>query len=345
MRLLWMALIACLTLPTTARQNTNDSPVEHMDFFQQKEEVLSKKYLSYISEVAHGGRARKMEKRREDVISSINQAITDANRLRAYKGDASLRDAYKEYWGVLRSVFTEDYYKIVDMEEIAERSYDAMEAYLLMQERARERLDEAYDKVGIAYRAFAAKNNVQLVAAKSSQLDRKLAQAGNVNRYMRQIYLIMFKSKVQETLMMDALAKNDMNAMEQTRTSMLKYAEEGLVKLDTMKSYKNDGSLSNACRKVLEFQKAEATKVVALTDFIIRKEEFEKLKKDMDSKAPSQRTQKDVDTYNKAITEFNKSVTDYNKVNDELNTTRSKVLAQYDNTRQRFMDLHAPYKL
>jgi hypothetical protein len=44
-----------------------------------------------MSEVAHGNRARKMEKRRNDLLNSINEAIREG-KLRPYKGDASLRD-------------------------------------------------------------------------------------------------------------------------------------------------------------------------------------------------------------------------------------------------------------
>src|SRR5688572_10815947 len=134
-------LLLALTLNNCLYAQPSDGPVPHMDLFNALEEDLSKKYLSYMSEVAHGRRARKMEKRRTDLLNSVSQAINEGGKVRPYKGDASLRDAFKTYWTVLLSIFKEDYHKIVDMEEVAEQSYDAMEAYLLTQEKAKEKLN------------------------------------------------------------------------------------------------------------------------------------------------------------------------------------------------------------
>jgi hypothetical protein len=150
------------------------SPVDHMTQLSDKEELLRKKYLSYMSEVAHGERARKMEKRRAELVSSIQEVLRDAGKLRPYKGDASLRNAFIEYWNILLHIFKEDYHKIVDMEEVAEQSYDMMEAYLMAQEKAGEKLEQAYDKIPPAYETFAAKHNVTLTEGQQSKVSRKL---------------------------------------------------------------------------------------------------------------------------------------------------------------------------
>src|SRR5688572_24943164 len=135
------SLLIVLMLHDSLYAQPVEGPVAHMNLFNALEEDLSKKYLSYMSEVAHGRRARKMEKRRTDLLNSVSQAIYEGGKVRPYKGDVSLRDAYKTYWTVLLSIFKEDYHKIVDMEEVAEQSYDAMEAYLLTQEKAKEKLN------------------------------------------------------------------------------------------------------------------------------------------------------------------------------------------------------------
>lgn len=299
-----------------------------------------------MSEVAHGNRARKMEKRRMDLINSVNEAIRDGGKLHPYKGDATLRDAFKEYWIVMLTIFKEDYHKIVDMEEVAEQSYDAMEAYLLVQEKARQKLNDAYGKVPKVYEAFALKHNVRLTEGQATKLSQRLDQAGKVNGYMNQVFLLFFKSSVQEGLMLKAMETNDVNGVEQGKNSLFKFSAEGLERLDTLKPFKGDGSLITACRKVLEFQKSEAeNKVSSMTDFLMKKEEFEKLKKSFDTKSANKRTQEDVDAYNKAIEEYNKAVNNFNKISNELNTSRTKVVSNWEITQKRFMDLHVPYKL
>jgi uncharacterized protein len=323
---------------------TDETAVDHMRQLSEKEEMLSTKYLSYMSEIAHGNRARKMEKRRQELLTSVREAIQSAGKLRPYKGDASLRDAYKKYWSVLLSVFNEDYSKIVDMEEVAERSYDAMEAYLLIQEKAGETVDAAYKDVATAYRAFADKHGVKLLEAQQTKLTSKLNEAGQVNQYLNQVYLIFFKSYVQEGVALQGLNSGDLNAVEQAKNSMAKYAAEGLSKLDTVQAFKGDASVKNACRKVLEFHKMEADKFSVLSGYLIKHEEFDKMKKSFESIPASRRTKQDAENFNKAVKEINEFVNENNKMNEELNTSRSKVLDGWNDARKKFMDVHVPHK-
>jgi hypothetical protein len=321
-----------------------ESPVEHMRQLSDREALLSTKYMSYMSEVAHGHRARKMEKRRQELIMSIRQAIQESGRLRPYNGDASLRDAYKKYWSVLLSIFTDDYSKIIDMEEIAERSYDAMEAILLIQEKANETVDAAYKDVATAYKTFADKHDVTLIEGEASKLTGKLTKTGQVNHYLNQLYLIFFKSSVQETLVLEALAKRDLNAVEQSRNSMLKFSTEGLLKLDTLKAFNGDASVKTACRQALEFHKKEVDKFSVLSGYLIKLEEFDKTKKAFDAIPTSKRTQADVDAFNKSVKEVNEVVNQSNKLSQELNSSRSKVLDNWEAVRKKFMDHHIPHK-
>jgi hypothetical protein len=340
----WMCFVVTLLFSPFVLSAQNYTVAgEYMEFLSSQDDLLSKKYMSYMSEVAHGGRARKMEKRREDVVNTIRETMRDCAKVKPFKGDASLRDAYRDYYFVLLSIFNEDYHKIVDMEEVAERSYDAMEAYLLTQQKADEKLDEANDKLKTVYGEFAARNNVTLIKGPQSKLSKKLVKVSKVNGYMHQLFLIFFKSNVQETLMMEALEKKDLNALEQCKNSLLKFSKEGLSRLDTVKVYNGDGSVITACRKVLEFHKNEAEgKLNVYTDFIMREEEFNKLKKSYEAKKSSA-SQSDAEAFNKSVSNYNNAVNEYNKVNAELNNGRSKVMTNWDITRKRFLDHHVPH--
>ena len=328
--------------PSLFAQTNSGTPVDHMQYLSNLEQELSKKYLSYMSEVAHGGKARKMEKRREEVINSVRTSIREAGKLRPYNGDASLRNAYMSYWNVLLAVFNEDYHKIVDMEEIAEKSYDEMEAYLLIQEEAGDKLNAEHERLRVAYDDFAAKNNVRLVEGEN-KLSKKLDQTGKVNKYMNQVFLIIFKSTVQEEKMIEAFNKKDVGAVEQAKASLLKYSEEGLGRLDTLKPFNGDGSMVTACRKILEFQQDEAkSRFDKHIEFLMKADEMERLKKSIEAKPANSRTSEEIDSYNKTIQDFNKLVADYNKANTTLNSGRDKVRNNYEITRKSFVSRHTP---
>src|SRR6186713_985214 len=82
MRLSVFATLFLLLSISISAQPTGDSPVDYLNYLNQLEENLSKKYLSYMSEVAHGNRARKMEQRRIELLNSVNEAIQAATKLR-----------------------------------------------------------------------------------------------------------------------------------------------------------------------------------------------------------------------------------------------------------------------
>lgn len=325
-------------------QSTVESPVHHMDQISEIDIQIQKKYLSYMSTIAHTNSARKMEKRREDLILSIQEASRNVSRIRPYKGDASLRDTYAEFLKILLTVFKEDYHKIVDMEEIAEQSYDNMEAYLLAQEKANEKLNEAAGKIEPVYKAFAEKHNVTLQeSGKENEVAKKLRITGKVNEYYHALYLIFFKSYHQEAYVLKAIEASDVNAVEQSRNTLLKYSTEGLSKLDTMKTFAGDGSLVNNCRKLLEFYKMEASsKIPVMTEFLMKRDEFEKIRKAFEAKPPSQRSQPDIDKYNKALSTMNAQANQFNKVGSEMNKARAKYLEGWNNSVRQFLDNHVP---
>lgn len=322
---------------------SNNNPVEHMEFFTRRELELSKKYLDYMSQVAHSNHARKMEKRRQELIAEIRRSLSEANRLRPFNGDATLRDAYKIYWDILYKVFNDDYHKIVNMEEIAEQSYDHMEAYLLAQEKAGEILGNAQEQIEPIYREFAAKNNVRIIEGGDKRIARKMRQVGAVTAYYHDIFLIFFKSHKQEAYALEAMSRKDINAIEQNRATLLRYAEEGLQRIDTIRAFNGDGSLTNACKRVLEFHKLEAEKQLPeLNDFFLKSEEFDKIKKAFDTKPANRRTQSDIDMYNKAVNDINVALNASNKTLNAMNAGRDKALDHWNKTKERFMAMHTP---
>jgi hypothetical protein len=141
------------------------------------------------------------------------------------------------------------------------------------------------------------------------------------------------------------MSKNDLNAIEQNKSALLKFSEEGLAKLDTMKSFNGDMSAITSCKKILTFYKNEASdKSSAYADMQVKKEKYEKLKAAYDAKLERLRTQQDVDQLNKAVAEYNQAVNDYNANIQLLNKNRSKELDGWNNAIQDFLSRHTPKK-
>lgn len=331
-------LFLFLAIETHARQS---DAVKYLEVIGVQFDEMAKDMMSYTSAVSHGKGAKKVEKKRQELLTTVKQAEINVRKLPAFDGNTQLRDSVIAYFKLSQLVLREDYSKIVDLEEIAEQSYDAMEAYLLAKEKANEKLDASYEHASDQHSLFAKNNNIRLIES-DSKLSRKLETSGKVHNYYNQVYLVFFKSYKDEAYLMDALNKEDVNALEQTKSSLASHADEGLEKLKKIGLYEYDASLSKACQQLLAFYQYEATKTDEVIDFLLKKEQFEKIKKAFDAKKANDRTQADVDQYNKAVNDFNSAVNRSNTVNNELNKRRAELINQWNKTTDAFLSKFVP---
>jgi hypothetical protein len=331
--------LACL--PTANGQTPTDAG-SYISFIGQQYREINKDFLSYTSAVAHGKSARKVENRRQTLMKTATDARRKIATMGAFQGDKSLRDSTVSYLTISYHVLNDDYGKIINLEEVAEQSYDAMEAYLLAQEIAGRKVSEAGERLQNMERSFAAKHKINLVENKDD-LSEKLEKTGKVNEYQRALYLIFFKNYKQELYMMDAVQNKNINAIEQNKNSLIQYTQEGLSKLDTIRAFNGDRSLIAATKAMLEFYKQECTqKMLVITDFYLKEENFNKIKKAFEAKREKERTQADVNQYNKALEEMNKGITEFNKTNNQLYASRKDLIENWNKASQNLLDKHTP---
>jgi hypothetical protein len=334
--------VLCFTLLFVNQSKAQKAAVEYLETINKELGAIMADTWDYTSAVAHGKTARKIDNRRKDLIKTSLQAKNKVNRMPAFEGDAAFRDSVVAFLDINYKVLTQDYEKIVNMEEIAEQSYDLMEAYLLAQEKANERLNMAGDRMEDEQKKFAAKNNINLLENKD-KVAKKLESAGDVMKYYNELYLIFFKSFKQEAYLIDAMNRSDLNAMEQNKNALLTTATDGIAKLENIKPFKGDANLKAACKNMLEFYKNEASeKMPVIVNFYMKKEKLEKVKAAFDAKPESKRTQQDFDQYNAAVNDMNADLNKYNSNNDALNKNRSDLNNKWNNAAAKFMDSHVP---
>lgn len=312
---------------------------DYLSFFNSQDNLISQKYLSYMSESAHGSKLRKLEQKRKELLNTLHAAQNNATRLKPFNGDTLLKKNYETYITMLNSIFNEDYGKIVDLEEIAEQSYDKMEAYLMAQELADQKLDEAMNRFKTAFEKFAADNSITLVHHED-KLSQKLGKIGKTSQYYHRIYLIFFKVYKQEAYLTDAVQRKDVNAIEQNRTTLLKYVAEAQAKLDTAKPFNRDQSLLMAAKKFNQFCKSEGEKMTAVTEYLLKADEFEKLRKVFE--ADGDRSKAEVDNYNQSVKNINKLIDTNNQQMQALNKGRSQALDGWNNSVKEFFESYIP---
>ncbi len=340
-KFLHLFLFCCTLLVSITNTKAQDDPGAYMTAVSNAHVEMNQKYMAYMSAAAHGRRAKKVEKLRQAALTSITNSKYKTADLPYYKGDNSLRQSSIDYIQLCYNVFNEDYSKIVDMEEIAEQSIDKMEAYILLQEKTSEKVKQAADKMSKASHDFAAKYNVKLIESKD-ELGEKMEKASKMNHYVNQLFIIFFKCNFQDAQMVGFMNDKKVNDIEQSRSALLKYSNEGLAALDALRTFEGDGQLANSCRQVLEFyKKAAETIVPKMLDFYLKQDNFDKLKKNMDAK--TNRTKEDVDAYNVAVKDINAASSQFNQYNTNINNNRTQLLQEWEAAQKSFNDTHMPY--
>lgn len=341
-RLLTLSFVACIGIALSGIAQDMNNPGDYITAIGKARGDMDAKYMQYLSAAAHGRRARKVEKLRQEVLDNITQCRYRTTDLPLYKGDNSLRKAAIDYIQLCYIIFSEDYKKIVNMEELAEQSVDEMQAYLLLQDMVNQKLEEASNNLDKATDAFATKYNVTLTK-ESSPLGEKMEAAGRLDKHMNAVYITFFKCNWEDQQMVKAMNDKKLNDMEQARSALSSYAHEGLNALDTVKPFEGDAGLITACRQALQFYQASADKdIPTLTDFFVKQEEFDKMKKDFDAKGSS-RTNDDVNAYNKAVKDINNSAKTFNQTNQRVNSQRDQVVNDWNAEEKRFADEHMPH--
>ena len=344
MRKMNLLLLSCFVFVSTLIAQDLEKPGMYMTAMENAHKEMDQKYMAYMSAASHGKRAKKVEKLRLQVVESISNAKSKVLELPLYKGDNSLRQINVDYINICYTVFNEDYAKIVNTEEIAEQSFDEMQAYLLMKEKVDEKLKEASDKINKGTEAFAAKYNVTLIDGEKSKFAKKMEIAGKVNKYYKPIHLIFFKCNWQDEALTKALNEGRLTDVEQSRSSVIKYADEGLLALKAIQPYEGDPILLEACKQVLLAYKGIAEKETPVTiDYHLKKENFEKIKKAYEAKPQSDRTKEDVAAYNKAVNEFNAAVNQSNQASNMANKKRSEGFKAWEDAVKTFFDKYTPY--
>ncbi|MEL7004248.1 MAG: hypothetical protein AAFN93_16125 [Bacteroidota bacterium] len=326
----------------SAQEYDLKTAVGYMQAVGAKYRDITKANWEYTKAVGHGKRDKKIEKRRVALLAQIAEARRQVRRLPAFEGDSKLRDSTVNYLNVSYHVTNDDYAKIINLEEVAERSYDDMEAFLLAQEMVGKKMATAAENLDVQQELFATQNDINLVES-NTKLGRKMKQANKTMKYSNEVYLVFFKSYKQESYLLDALKSGDLTAMEQNKDALTKYSAEGREKLKSMSSFDGDQSLYIACRQLLQFYSEEAeNKIPVMMEYYLEAEKFDKIQKAFENIKQSKRTQANIDQYNEGVRALNAASERFNAVNGELNKKRSKLIENWNKKRAQFLNKHTP---
>ncbi|OYQ31940.1 hypothetical protein CHU92_14955 [Flavobacterium cyanobacteriorum] len=317
------------------------TPIEYLNYIGKETEQISASTWKYTKAVAHSKRARKIEATRKELIKSIQSAIKKIEAAKnGYNGDTEYRDQLLAYLTVTENYINEEYSKIINLQEVAEQSYDFMEAYITARDLINNKINSEVEKLNINQKIFANKYNIQ-ITENNSKLSQNMKISDEVFDHQSEMYLIFFKVYITDENLMKAVAANDINSIQQNASALEQYADEGLMKLKDAKPYKNDMLLVNATKKMLETYKKEAVEYAPqVVDFMMMKQKAEEAGKSINSK--SSPSKEEIAAYNKTVADFNKLISNYNNLNTNYNNDKNKAINDWNQASETFVSKHVP---
>ncbi|MEO5893924.1 MAG: hypothetical protein ABIQ31_26945 [Ferruginibacter sp.] len=329
-----------LLVPAKMFSQDFDNPGTYMGYINKQHQLIAKRFLAYNSASSHGKKAKKVEELKSKLLDEIQESKMNISGMPSFKNDKSYRDSAVSFMKLYYNALNEDYSKIVNMEEIAEQSYDLMEAYMLAKEMVDKKMDDASAALQAVGKKFAADHDVKLIESQD-EIDVMMKKVGETIGYYNPVYLVFFKSFKQEAYLVEAIEKKNINGIEQNRNSLLQFSQDGLAKLQKFTSFHGDNSLVTNCRRLLEFYVKEATdKVPAISDYLLKQEAFDKMNKEFEKK--SDPTKDEVTAFNKSVKDLNSAVKTYNTNNNSLNQSRSDLLNNWNSAVDTFFDNQMP---
>lgn len=341
MKKLLLALLLSISLLSTAQEFK--TPVDYLTYINKEQGIISRSTWKYTSAVAHSKSARRIDNTRKQLIKTIQTAKKKIGDIKnGYNGDVEYQNQVIQYFDFCEKNLNEEYDKIINMQEVAEQSYDAMEAYLLARDLVNEKLDSENEKANAAFHAFALKYNIK-ISEGDSELGKKIKISNEVFDYHTVLYLVFFKVNFTDASLAKAVQKKDMAAIEQNANALLQYANEGLEKIKTIAPYNKDVSLITATKKVLEYYKKEAeTHVPKIVSFYMFNDKFENTKKTIESKSQKDRTKEEIDNYNDMVKQVNKEIDTYNKANNLDFQDKQNAINNWNTVAENFISKHVP---
>ncbi|ALM20406.1 hypothetical protein AAT17_03740 [Nonlabens sp. MIC269] len=340
MKKLFVTLLFLLSFAFAKAQQFDDMG-EYLNFMNKEYRSISKRSWKLTQAVAHSKRDKTIQKRKQQLIKAINNSMNRIKKAETVGGDEYKNETLKIMQFRI-DIMNEEFEKVIDLEKIAQESYDAMEAYILAQEALDEKSAEVELQYEKAVKEFGNKNNINFTD-EESELGNKMRKAGEVFDYKNDLFLIYFKVKINEIYLFQSLEKQDVNGLQQNANALKTEALAGIEKLKTYKGFNNDKSLILAINKSFKnYVKMADTYIAPITDFLIYQKDFEKLKTTLDKTSPNKRTKKMVDDFNKKVDEVNKKLKLYNKAQSGLVNNANKFNTSIANSFDNFVQKHIP---
>jgi len=142
----YLLILLSLILSLSVKAQDKIMAVEYMKNIDTSYTLLSFDIWEYMRAVPHSRKAGKIERKREVLISTSNNALKAIKEIGDYKGSLAYRDSVISFLSISYNVLKDDYGRLVVLEGHAGDSYQEMEDYMTAKDFAFVKIKEEIEK-------------------------------------------------------------------------------------------------------------------------------------------------------------------------------------------------------
>lgn len=336
------AIILSVTFSLGIFAQTVNGSADYMDELSPAFDKIKVKTWDYLSVVSQGRGAFLVEASRQSLLNEIIDAKEEMKLAPSFNGNDEFRQALINYFDKSSTILKEDFDEILDMEAISSQTYDAMEAYLTAKEQANKKLDEEYFHLLTAQKKFADDNKLILHRPADDIMTKQIEKTGRILSYYNNTYLIFFRVFKQESRVMYAIQKNDLEDFNWNNKILEFEASVGLEKIHALQAFEGDSVLIKAALKSLEFYYREATvDSKATEEYYESKKSYAAAKAEFEKIPQEDLVQADADKINKIGRAYNDAVQNFHAMNKARNKERVDHLNEWNRNVEQFFKTHS----
>ena len=314
---------------------SQDNAIRYLSMVDANIRTVQAANLEYIL-AASNGKPEIAEQERQELIQTLALAHEQLASLPSFDGSTKLRDSAMSFLRISHALIIEDYGRVISLEPVAERSFDAMEAYIGARAAAQSRLKGAGAMVEHEYLLFARRHGFDIKPS-TDALSSSITNASKAYAHYNAVYDVFFRNYKQESYLLDAISLGHISAIDQNLAALERSATTGLGELRDINPF-GDDRLVAACRNLLSFYRNEATGALAgSASFFIDKDDLERRTQILTAAREGETEKAALQKHEEASAEFRKRNDSFSKTNSALAQKRDGLVQNFQKEADLFM--------
>ncbi|MBD77600.1 MAG: hypothetical protein CL840_01500 [Crocinitomicaceae bacterium] len=302
---------------------------------------IQKDMWQFSISVAKEDKSEVVEKRRHDLLETLNRYKSIVGVSPNFENDSSLRLAVHTWITTSEDLFKKGYNQIILKKPMAKNSVESMIDYLNSKEQWSTKLEQANENLDNAAEAFANKYSLRIVE-EDTRIGVRIKRINEAFRYYDKIYINFFQAYIHEARFNQAVNTQNYDTVKLELDLLKKVTETCLNNVLAIDNFNNDPFLKYAAINILNsYITTSDSYGKQVLEFYKVQSDFNEIKAVVSSKKREDLTPDEISQYNSLVKKRNSLAPAFNENTQLFNHSRKVELREWNLAVEEFISKNA----